>query len=250
MKHPEADRCVDLILMKMVPMESDHSDDASPRRVVITSEGEQIIDRLRPHPEQVEEFGDDPEREDVWLGRHTDMHSPGRIELHWQRLGSFFWHHLRDIQRHGYDVNQTHLYPLASLVVAKTLEHELFHHYADAISRITHALRAFPDEEALAVAWSHHELIREAADGRTNFGRLPRTLFLAMMERIFRYRGRGYRDWVAFQTQDAFERGIAAYLLDPAGEPLLRHNHINTPAVVKGMIAAIGMCGIEVRTVT
>jgi hypothetical protein len=169
--------------------------------------------------------------------------------LHWQRLGSCFWHHLRGLLGQGYYLESAHLRPLATLVVAKTFHHELFHHYADAISRLSHARRVFPDEEALAVAWSYHAVLAESTDGRTVIGRLPRPASRAFLLRMYRYRGPGYRDWVNFQTPDAFDAGLAAYLLEPAGELLLRRHLIDTPEIVKGMAGAIGVSGVVIEVV-
>jgi hypothetical protein len=248
MKHPAIDTCVDRIL-KMVPIAPEESGDGPPRGIALTPKGEQIIDGLRPYPEEIEEAGDDTERDDLWLGQHFPMSSPGRIDLHWQRLGSCFWHHLRGLLGQGYYLESAHLRPLATLVVANTFHHELFHHYADAISRLTHVRRVFPEEEALAVAWSYHAVLAESNDGRTVIGRLPRPASRAFLLRMYRYRAPGYRDWVHFQTPDAFDDGLAAYLVESAGERLLRHNLIDTSAIVKGMAGAIGVDGADIRVV-
>lgn len=152
------------------------------------------IGGLRPTPGEIAELGE--EGENVALGCYFEMAPRGRIELYWERIGSFFWHIAADMPSRG-KITAYQLSRLTEATVAKTAFHEMFHHQADVLTALFGNRRRFPDEEAFAVAASCHEVERSGGCVSWNWNGVPKKLRENFLKLAYRYSAIAHR---AIQT--------------------------------------------------
>ena len=200
------------------------------------------IERMRPHPEEV------LSQESDVLGEYFPMQSPGLLILYSDRLGSFFWHLALEIYHKGYYMEYQDFERMAHMVVMKTYFHEQFHHFCD-VNRHLFATRFDRfTEEALAVAWSYHQLQELRRSWQTKEARLASPFYYELMRGMYRYTSPGYRDWVHYQTEADFRYGLVNYL-GPQKAWFLESSGINVANVLlrildevkdKGVIEEIG----------
>ena len=188
---------------------------------------------MEPNPETIVREGEDV------LGTYTPMASPGIITLHWQRIGSLFWHTILEVQRAGLPVEQRDLNLLAPLTVNKTYHHERFHFFCDVARQLFGTQVENLREEALAVAWSHDVIMANRLQWNSSAGRLGQGLFRAFMQRIFHYTALGYCGWHAFESRYNLEQGIADYLVLPQTLHDLTRCGIDAAPLVLGMQACL-----------
>lgn len=187
--------------------------------VSLSEESRTMIRRLEPTPDQLAEWGE--EGENVALGRYFEMAPRGRIELYWERIGSFFWHIAADmLSRHKITAYQ--LSRLVEATVAKTAFHEMFHHQADVLTTLFGTRRQFPDEEALAVAASYYEVEQSGGCVSWNWNGVPKKLREDFLILAYRYHAPGYRDWVNYKNRTDYAAGVFEYLVHPTALRLLK----------------------------
>ncbi|MDB4606318.1 hypothetical protein OAH04_00815 [Crocinitomicaceae bacterium] len=139
-----------------------------------------------------------------WLGSYHPISSPGRITLYVNNLIGFTWYVTKELIKRDHYIDLEVFNQIVYNVVRKTIYHELFHHYCN-FNRIFsdgRALYDFETEEALAVAFSRIYL------GIEN-NQLP--LYTDLFKIAYRYRGRGYKDWVLYQNESAFLDELIKY---------------------------------------
>ncbi len=188
--------------------------------VSLSEENYAKIRKLEPTPGQVTELGE--EGDSVALGRYFAMAPRGRIELYWERIGSFFWHIAADMLS-DHKITAYQLSRLAEAAVAKTALHEMFHHQADVFRVLFGNRRRFPDkkEAAFAVAASYHE-VKNVGGGWHGWITVPETLQTEFLERAYRYGALGYRDWVKYKDAKEHYARKFEFLLRPAAFRKLR----------------------------
>jgi hypothetical protein len=174
------------------------------------------------------------------------MKSPGRIVLYWERIGSVFWHIVLDLNNKGYYIDKGNLSHMAFLAVTQVHAHEHFHHFCDVCRHLFDCVYDKNIEEALAVAWSYHEVIEKRSDGRSVFATIYTPLYRELIQRLFDYRAPGYRDWVGFQTKFDFSQGVISYL-GPKDTHFLETSRIDVAGIlmaVKESLLESG-CGVN-----
>lgn len=193
-------------------------DDNTPR-ASLSAESLTKIRELKPTPGELAELGE--EGENVWLGRYFEMAPRGRIELSWERIGSFFWHIAADMLSH-HQITAYQLSRLAEATVAKTVLHEMFHHQADVLTTLFGNRRRFPDEEGFAVAASYHEVERRGGCVSWNWDVVPKKLRQDFLKLAYCYHAPGYRDWVNYKNRGDYRGRVFEYLVHPTALRLLK----------------------------
>ena len=214
--------------------------DIEPGPFELPTEAQVQIEGMRPHPEEVLSAESDV------LGSYLPMRSPGVITLHWQSIGSFFWHTILDMQCHGLYMEQPEVEAMAHVAVLKTHSHEVFHHFCDVARCLFGNAHDRLNEEALAVACSHHDIVEMRAEWRSKPARLSSLLYRELMRRIYAYRSPGYRDWVLFQTRPDFEQGLVQYL-GPPSTAFLQRSGIDVATMLGAIRRSIGDQGTVER---
>ena len=220
-------------IMTMVPKiperqpEGQSEDPKEKEKLFFPDEIIEIISTMSPSPGMIRESGtgyvilpnqeEQPIDEDSMepLGTYHRMSSKGRITLYWKNIGSFFWHTIYDMINDGIRFNKNDMYYMNLVVVDKTYFHERFHHFCDVCSHMFGSGFHRYMEEALAVAWSYHSIGWARSDGRTCESRLPKHIYNELMDRIYQYTARGYRDWINYKDKESLEFGILDYLPPP-----------------------------------
>ncbi len=82
----------------MIPYEFDQQYEFAQTTVLHVTA--QRIELMWPNPEQVAEEGEE------LLGVYHPMASPGVITLYWDRIGSFFWHHILLLAGKGFPIGR------------------------------------------------------------------------------------------------------------------------------------------------
>ncbi|WP_027717472.1 hypothetical protein [Desulfovirgula thermocuniculi] len=182
------------------------------------------ITRMEPHPEAVAAEGEEV------LGTYRRMKSPGIITLYWERIGSLFWHHILSLLHSGWRIRRADLCALATVAVAKTYVHEVFHFFADICRHLFGSAYERDQEEALAVAASYRHICRTWLEGGVKHP-VSKPLLGEFVSRIFTYTGPGYRDWHLYQSEHTFCRGIVDYLGPPAAG-FLEGNGIDVASIL------------------
>lgn len=215
-------------------------DNKNPQGIHLSWPAQRAIGRMYPHPEEI--LGGE-EGEEI-LGSYRHMSSPGLITLYSRAIGSLFWHTVQDLYQHDYYMRPSDLRQMARFTVLKTYRHEQFHHFCDVSRRLFGSSRDHDVEEALAVAWSYHQVQEEHKDGRTAVGKMYLPVYRELITRIYRYTSPGYRDWVNYQTSCDFERGLVDYI-NPPNTAFLEHSGIDLSRLLLGMQRELGGMGVE-----
>lgn len=201
--------------------------------IVFTNKTEEIIHSMRPHPEAVLSEGEEI------LGYYVEMKSPGRIIICWENIGSCFWHTALQLNRRGYYMDYKDIERIAYLFVLKTYIHEQFHHLCDVCRYLFSAQFDRDMEESLAVAWSYLKLNELRNQWNSKIARIYAPMYREIVGSIFQYRSSGYRDWVNYQTEDKFARGIVKYL-GPRTSFYLESNGIDVAQIIVGIYKNLG----------
>lgn len=155
------------------------------------------------------------------LGKHENMSSPGKIILCRENIGRCFWVCISDLLSVQHKITPIDLGHLCEAAVFKTFTHEQFHHYCDVINRITKQRGMKQAEEALAVAWSWHEVQRSLPTAQ----KLPPSIFQASLSWWYdSITALGYRDWKNFGHKHFFIQGLVHHLIASDGNHLLIDN--------------------------
>jgi len=211
-----------------------------PQGIYLSRHAQRVIEEMYPHPEEILSG---EEGEEI-LGSYRHMSSPGLITLHIRAIGSLFWHTVLDLYQHNYYIRQTDLKQMVRLTALKTYRHEQFHHFCDVSRRLFSSPSHHGIEEALAVAWSYHQVEEEHKDARTTVGKLYLPVYRELIARIYRYSSPGYRDWVNYQTASDFEHGLVDYI-NPPHAAFLEQNGIDLSRLLLGMQRELGNMGTE-----
>lgn len=187
------------------------NDGCNALQVQIPDKAREKIARLKPALDQLRETG-----EDGLLGCYFAMRPRGQIALDFRGLRAFFWQVLVEVLADNQQMTAWQLSRLADATVWKTLCHEQFHHMIDVLMLLfgTHQYGDRLHEEALAVAYSHHE-ISQGGGGRTKdwFG-LPPALRNSFLDHAYRHTAPGYRDWPKFAGLD-WKDATLKYVMHP-----------------------------------
>jgi hypothetical protein len=175
----------------------------------------------------------------IVLGRYLSLADKSQITLYQENIGLVFWEIVRELLRKGYQIRQGHLALLASDMVFITYSHEMFHHYCDVLRKITRAARDHLSEEALAVAWSWHELSRHSVCNQ-----LSSTAMVDEFRRMrFAYSAPGYRDWINLQHHHAFKRALVDYLFEKSSSSKLESKGVQLSMLILNLMRDAAWCG-------
>lgn len=174
------------------------------------------------------ESGDDAKVCKNLLGTYDHMQSPGTITLYRDKIGACFWGVIYRLDKAALRFTSGQLSRLASVALEITYTHEQFHHYCDVMRKISNSPYDSLMEEALAVAWSWHQLNANSL----LWPEMPQTLLSAFITERFQYAGLGYRDWINFKHQHVFDRQVAVHVIGMATCLFLEQSGVGTGELI------------------
>ena len=213
-----------------------------------------------PHPEEFTDpapdiIGDVPERadDDWWndfknhhpliLGLYIPMRSPGQVVLFGNNLRLYYWSLIHHVVRPEVPyLTKLDLNSAWKLVLMKTQEHELFHHYSDVLRSIFATGLNSDIEEALAVAWARLRIQEERSKWQSLIGRMNGQVYSLLMRQAFAYRARGYRDWTFFADDVRFKPALLSYL-NPNNHARLHASGVDMERLLYGVLGQVGPGG-------
>lgn len=146
------------------------------------------------------------------LGCYYRMRSPGKVVLFTGNLKRFFDGLMLEVLKVTPYVTKGDLTAAARLVAFKTWQHELFHFDCNVLREMFGTQQDKMKEEALAVAWSRYKIIEERKAWQSQIGRMSGVVYGVLMDRAYRYRSAGYRDWPNFADETRFKAGLLDYI--------------------------------------
>ena len=203
------------------------------------------IDTWKIAADSVRKSGiDNPEINDqIILGTHKDMNSPGEITIYGENIGKCFWCCITELLAKKHTISPLDLRRLCEAAVFQVFAHEQFHHYCDAIQRLTGHRGIVADEEALAVAWEWYEVQRSPSAKK-----IPAKLFNASLSWWYDHiRAPGYRDWKQFDHIHFFTDGLMHHLIPSPDNHVLSKNGCNLGDWVYQMIDHPDWCADAVH---
>lgn len=189
------------------------------------------------HPEQAGEMLAMIERKNL-LGIYVPMQSPGLVILGRQALRDFFWALVHRLHSALPYITHADLERSLRVVVTKTHAHELFHFHSDVLRRLFGASFDPLLEEALAVAWSRLQILRQRGQGNTKIGQMSGVVLNLLLPLAYDYQSPGYRDWPLYADEARFKTALLNYLAPP-NQAFLQSNGVDMEALVFGMLGAI-----------
>ncbi|MBF0289612.1 MAG: hypothetical protein HQM14_17510 [SAR324 cluster bacterium] len=221
-----------LSMVRVETNEAEEGDVEFAQKIFISEDEMEKIGAMRPHPEEIAYATSDI------LGQYFPMKSPGMLILHWDKIGSHFWHILSNLTQQ-YFIEEQELKRMVNVIVTKTYVHEQFHHFCDVARHLFGNRYEKDQEEALAVAWSYKYLQEKRGVWNSPAGRIPGPLYRELVRQIFQYRAPGYKDWVNYQTENEFNMGLIAYL-GPSSSRFLQQSGLDVAVILR----AIQNCGL------
>jgi hypothetical protein len=216
-------------ILKMLECETSLDEESGLNIVRLPASKSKVIDDWKKDVDKYRESG--LELKEAPLGTHENMNSPGKITLYSENIGRCFWVCINDLLTNRHKISKEDLRGLCEAAVFQVFTHEQFHHYCDVISHITGHRESNSlsngvnlDEEALAVAWSWHEVQRSlpAAD------ELSPKLFQASLTWWYdNIQAMGYRDWKKYSHKHFFMDGLVPHLIAPCVNNTLSGNRVN-----------------------
>jgi hypothetical protein len=185
-----------------------------------------IIDELHPSRGHFIESNED------LLGVYMRMQSPGKIILYLEKLTIFLLQNMLYLSRQGHSVRVGHVKQMANIVVNKTYFHEQFHHLSDVSGYMFNSVYDKDTEEALACAFSYHKMLGHIKKSKEIDSDEP--IIKNLIDAIYVYYGKGYRDWVNYSNESKLRGGLDAYLGNSKTLQLGK-NRIDFPGILFGV---------------
>ncbi len=231
-------------ILKMLPWKTKIDD--GKKIIYLPESTSESIDTWKIAADSVRKSGiDNPEINDqIILGTHKDMNSPGEITIYGENIGKCFWCCITELLAKKHTISPLDLRRLCEAAVFQVFAHEQFHHYCDAIQRLTGHRGIVADEEALAVAWEWYEVQRSLPSVQ----KLPPTLFSASLSWWYdSITALGYKDWNKFDRICCFKNGLTPHLIPSANDHILSKNGCNLGDWLYQMIDHPDWCADAVR---
>lgn len=173
----------------------------------------ELEDLLNPEPDVIEEeklydIRDNPSV----LGVYIPMSSPGQVILFSLKIKRFFWSLIKRIHHRIPFITKFDLIAGARLVVLQTYHHEIFHFNCDVFRLLLGSSYDAATEEALAVAYSRMKIAEERQSWQAQIGRMNGVVYSLMIDEAFRYKSKGYKNWIYYADKSSFKRGLLDYI--------------------------------------
>ena len=155
---------------------------------------------------KVEAIDNNRDRIDDILAHYERMKSPGKIVFHRNNIISYFLYTTDKLQMELHkSIDRDSKIELAHLLLSQIYAHEHFHLYCDINSYLIDKSSFRFDrlhEEALAVAFSHLELIQYKRVSKIKYNSLDSNVKRLYKNILFDFSNPGYKDWKKFKHQE------------------------------------------------